>query len=875
MTDAYDHETVERRWQRRWREADAFHVPDDAEDPTYVLAQFPYTSGELHMGHVRVYAIADAYARFRRMRGEAVLHPMGWDAFGLPAENAAEERDTDPETWTRSCIERMREGMDLLGLGYDWSRSVTTCDPDYYRWNQWLFTRFREAGLVERKPAAVNWCPDCETVLADEQVEAEADVCWRCDTPVTERELDQWFFSITDYADELVDGLDELEDWPDGVRGMQRDWIGRTRGATVEFDVEGYGPVEVFTTRVDTIHGATFLALAPGHEVARELAREDDAVARFVDEEADPEGEQPRGVRTGMTATNPATGEAVPVYVADFVMEDVGTGALMGVPAHDDRDNAFATAEGIDVDPVVVPGNGEDPDAVEFPWTDDGVLIDSGEFSGMDSERAREAIVEALPSAREDVQYRLRDWGISRQRYWGTPIPVVHCPDCGPVSVPDEDLPVELPEFVRSTGNPVAAAEGFVDTECPECGAPARRETDTMDTFVDSSWYFLRYASPELETAPFDADRANDWLPVDQYVGGVEHAVMHLLYSRFVTRALADCTELDHREPFDSLVTQGMVRLAGEKMSKSTGNVVSPREIIAEYGADTARLFTLQAARPERDFDWSEEGVVSAREFLNRLVATVERFRETPPSGELDPAAGYVSRAVDDAVATATVDFEAMTFTTAVRETRELLGLVRRYWADASAHPPTVERALRVAVRLVAPVAPHVAEHLWERLDGDGFVADAAWPTPETDPDVARRERELVEDVREDVRSILSVADVADPSVIRVVTAPEWTFRARALVRDSDADDVVGAVMASEEFRAHGDDAAAYAATLAERRHSLGDVLDAGDQRAALRRGAWLLEREHDAAVRVESAGAADPELAASARPDRPAIRID
>jgi leucyl-tRNA synthetase len=873
--DRFDHAAIEPKWQEAWEEAGIFRIEDDADDPEYVLAMFPYTSGQLHMGHVRNYTITDAYARFERLRGKDVLHPMGWDSFGLPAENAAEERDTNPREWTMDCIDTMTDQLKRMGFGYDWDREVTTCEPEYYRWNQWLFKTFREEGLVTRDAREVNWCPDCETVLADEQVEGEAELCWRCDTPVVTRELDQWMFTITDYADELLEALDELEGWPDNVRQMQRNWIGRQEGASVEFDVEGES-VEIFTTRLDTIYGATFFAISPGHEVAQAIAEENDEVAEYV-ERAEEEEELPEtsGVFTGKYATNPATGEEIPVYVADYVLEDVGTGALYAVPAHDDRDHAFAVEHDIPIRQVVEPtGDAEaDPaevDVQEQAYTEDGVLVNSGEFDGLESQEARERFVEKFDGEFR-TSYRLRDWLISRQRYWGTPIPMIDCPDCGHVPVPDEDLPVELPEFVHTTGNPLDAAEEWKHVECPDCGGDAVRETDTMDTFVDSSWYFLRYISPEMTDAPFDPERAGDWMPVDQYVGGIEHAVMHLLYARFFTKVLDDIDLLDGvREPFTNLTNQGMVLGEdGNKMSKSRGNGVSPVRIIEEYGADTARLFIMEAAQPEKEFAWDPEGVASAHQFLQNLYDVTAGFEAD--GGEYGPIDGYVDREIDATVATATEEYEAFRFNHALQAIRELVSLLRQYADATDPDAGTFRRGLRTVTVLLAPVAPHVAEELWAELDEEGMVAAADWPDAEK-PESYAIEQRLVENTREDIRDIVEVAGIEDPSRIEIAVAPAWKHRVREIARE--ADDVVPTVMQDEDLRRHGEDAADYAKELAGQEY-FDDVLAPETERETLDRASWLIEREFDAEVVVHDPESAPDGPESKAVPGRPGIEIE
>ncbi|MDS0282519.1 leucine--tRNA ligase [Haloarcula onubensis] len=890
MSRRYDHARVAEYWQHVWEREGVYETPDDVANPTYVLGMFPYTSGSLHMGHIRNYAITDAHARYRRMAGDDVLHPMGWDAFGLPAENAAYERDTDPESWTRACIERMRDDLEEMGFGYDWAREITTCDPEYYRWNQWLFTRFLDNDLVEYDSATVNWCPDCETVLADAQVEtddyegahahAAGGVCWRCGTPVERRDLDQWFFTITDYADELYDGLDELEGWPEGVRDSQRNWIGRQAGARVAFDVGEHGAVSAFTTRLDTVYGATYLALAPGHDLVSDLAETDADVAAYLEAVASTDDAGLSGVETAVTATHPFTGEEIPVYVAAYVLDDVGTGAVMGVPGHNDRDHAFADEHDLPVEQVVEPVDGSPTNLPDDPYTEDGMLTDSGEYDGLASTAARDRLLDH-EAVEEATTYRLRDWLIPRQRYWGTPIPIVHCPECGPVPVPDADLPVELPEYVQTTGNPLDAAEEWKHVDCPDCGADAERETDTMDTFVDSSWYFLRFLSPHFEDAPFEQETADEWLPVDVYVGGEEHAVLHLLYLRFFTRALADLGLLDRREPVERLINQGTVLHSGKKMSKSAGNAVAPHE----YGAETTRLFVLSAAHPAQDFEWTVKDVSTAYDFQQDCYELVSEFADQRSRRrrsqaaravrtESEPHDAYLEREIDRTIAAVTEEYDRFRFHRVVGELQRFVRLLRRY---AEYEPPYLfaySRGLRVLTTLLAPIAPYLAEELWHLLEEDGLVAEADWPESLRDVADHRIERGLVRTTLADVRDITDVVDIADPEAIEVVVAADWKYEAYRLAQAADPDDaIVGEIMGTESIQRRGDAAAEYAADLADRSTGLAPIVDGDRELEVLQQAAWLFEDEFGADVTVRRA-TEDDDLADKARPNKPAIHI-
>ncbi|AAR35585.1 leucine--tRNA ligase [Geobacter sulfurreducens] len=766
MQERYIPKNVEGKWQEIWEENKTFTVTEDPSKPKYYLLEmFPYPSGRIHMGHVRNYSIGDVVGRFKRMRGFNVLHPMGWDAFGMPAENAAIKHGSHPAKWTYENIDYMRSQLKKMGLSYDWGRELATCDVDYYKWEQKMFLEMYEKGLVYKKSSFVNWCPACETVLANEQVEDGC--CWRCDSDVTQKELDQWFFRITRYAEELLEDTWNLPGWPERVLVMQRNWIGKSFGCEIDFPVEGkVEKVKVFTTRQDTLYGATFMSLAPEHPQALELTTPERRaeVEAFIDKvkktdkiKRTAEDFEKEGVFTGAYCINPVTNLRMPVYLANFVLLDYGTGAVMAVPTHDQRDFEFARTYDLPLQVVIQPeGETLDPAAMTAAYTEVGTMVNSGPFNGMKSDEAKEKIADYLEQegvGTKTVNYRLRDWGISRQRYWGNPIPVINCDICGVVPVPDKDLPVVLPmdaEFTGEGGNPLARVESFVNVTCPQCGAEARRETDTMDTFVQSSWYFLRYCCPDFACGPIDRARAGYWMPVDQYIGGIEHAVLHLLYSRFFTKALRDLGYVTVAEPFKNLLTQGMVIKDGAKMSKSKGNVVDPDALIERYGADTARLFTLFAAPPEKDLDWSDQGVEGSFRFLNRVWRLV--FEVLPfigSAGKPDPAAlgdgaRDLRRTVHKTIRKVTDDLdERFHFNTAISAVMELVNAIQSFEPkNAPENAPVLREAVESVVQLLAPFVPHVAEELWESLGHQGGVEASGWPS--YDPEATVEEELLI-----------------------------------------------------------------------------------------------------------------------------------
>ncbi len=815
MEERYNFTKIESKWQKYWEENKTFKVTEEPDRKKYyVLEMFPYPSGKLHMGHVRNYSIGDVVARVKRMQGYNVLHPIGFDSFGLPAENAAIDHSIPPAKWTWDNIHEMEHQLRRLGLSYDWDREVQTCSEEYYKWMQWIFIKFYERGLAYKKESSVNWCPSCKTVLANEQVVEGC--CERCHTPVTKKTLSQWYLKITDYADRLLEDLDSLPGWPEKVKTMQRNWIGRSTGADIFFKIDGSDKqLEIYTTRPDTIFGVTYMVVAPEHPYLKELVagtEYEDAVNAYCEEvahksdiERSSTSSEKTGVFSGRYAINPVNGKKVPIYVSDYVLISYGTGAIMAVPAHDQRDFDFAKKFGLDVIPVVDP---EDPD-VDLDHLDhaepaQGKLINSGRFDGMNNVEAIEKITDWLDSegiGHKAVNYKLRDWLISRQRYWGCPIPMVYCEDCGWVPEKEENLPVRLPVDVKFTGkgeSPIASSKTFVKCTCPECCKPARREVDTMDTFLDSSWYFLRYCDPHNDGEPFSREKTDYWMNVDQYIGGVEHAILHLMYARFFQMVLSDMGLVRDSEPFQNLLTQGMVDKDGKKMSKSIGNVVSPDEIIKKYGADTARLFILFAAPPERELEWSDEGVEGCYRFLGRVYRLAYDFINTYGKDvsdkfsigtEADRSLNYrlnatIKKVTEDAGG-------KFNFNTAISSIMELVNELYKYRDGKIVNVPLMKHAIVNMVVVLSPFAPHICEEIWQAFGHETSIAEYGWP--EYDPhalvlDTAeivvqvngriRLKMEIPADSTRDDMTELAQTDesiralYADKEVVRIVAVP-------------------------------------------------------------------------------------------------------
>ncbi len=853
MDEKYDPEKIELKWQSYWDQHGLMKVWEDpGKEKYYLLEMFPYPSGKIHMGHVRNYTIGDVVARYKRMRGFNVLHPMGWDAFGMPAENAAIANRTHPAKWTYENIDNMRHQLKRMGFSYDWDREISTCSPDYYRWEQWLFIKMYERNMVYRKEAYVNWCEHCQTVLANEQV--EAGLCWRCSKTVRQKKLEQWFFRITDYAQDLLDYCDKLPGWPEKVITMQKNWIGKSTGAEIRFPIQNppegvQGEIPVFTTRPDTLFGATFMVLAPEHPLVSKLVggtENESVVLDFIDRMATQdrsvralENYEKEGVFTGSYCINPLSERKMPIYTANFALMEYGTGAVMSVPAHDQRDFEFAQKYGLDIIVVVRPEDRDlDPQNMKEAYTDDGIMVNSGIFNSMRNKDAMEKITDYLSQkglGRKTVSFRLKDWGISRQRYWGAPIPIIHCKNCGIVPVPEKDLPVVLPENVdllEGGKSPLPKLEAFTNTSCPACGkSNARRETDTMDTFVESSWYFERYCSPDCHNAIFDRDAVDYWMPVDQYIGGVEHAILHLLYSRYYTRVLHDMGLVKFKEPFTRLLTQGMVcketvscmehgylfpnqvetsgehlncSLCGkpvsigrvEKMSKSKKNVIDPNVLLEKYGADTTRLFCLFAAPPERDLEWSEQGVEGSFRFLNRVwrfaIASMEEIKDVKAFdgniNELNDELKLLFKKTHETIQKVTNDIEErFHFNTAISAVMELVNALYAMEAEREAgkrvdekHP---ERAsvlrfvLDTIIILLSPIVPHLSEELWEKTGNRNSVLMAKWPSYREDA-LAKEELTIVIQVNGKLRSRFTVpADTQDEAIKKLALQDEKALK--------------------------------------------------------------------------------------------------
>lgn len=746
MYPVYNPQEVEEQTQAFWNKKQSFAVSEDlCKEKFYCLSMFPYPSGTLHMGHVRNYTLGDVIARYQRALGKNVLQPIGWDAFGLPAENAAIKHQVSPSTWTKQNIDNMRGQFARLGFAYDWKREFATCDPTYYKWEQWLFIKLYEKGLAYKKQAVVNWDPVDKTVLANEQVVDGRG--WRSGALIERREIPQWFLKITTYADELLEGLDHLPHWPDQVKEMQRNWIGKSFGCTIHFPLEDGSHLSVFTTRADTLMGVTYLAIAPDHSIAKEAAHDNPDLLAFIQScqnikvaEADLATIEKKGLDTGFTAIHPITKEPIPIWVTNYVIMHYGTGAVMGVPAHDARDWSFAKTYRLPLKVVVIEGE-TSHDYHEGAMLSDGKLIHSGEFDGLDNHTAKIKIAEALEAAhlgKSNIQYRLRDWGVSRQRYWGAPIPMILCTQCGTVPVPKADLPVVLPEHVNftGTGNPLLSCPEFVNTTCPRCNQPAQRETDTFDTFFESSWYYARFACKQQDSAMLD-DRANYWTPVDQYIGGIEHAVMHLLYARFFHKLMRDEGLLNSDEPFTNLLTQGMVLKDGSKMSKSVGNVVDPNHLIDTYGADTARLFIMFAAPPQLSLEWSDAGVEGAHRFLKRLWAFTHEqpctlaLSDEQISFDWEQTSSRLKQArreVHQILSQANHDYERQQFNTVVSGCMKLLNLLGAYAPENQHDQLFICQSLSILLRLLAPITPHICHALWLQMNFEKAIIDAPWP---------------------------------------------------------------------------------------------------------------------------------------------------
>ncbi|MBW2999341.1 leucine--tRNA ligase [Candidatus Woesearchaeota archaeon] len=887
---------IQEKWQKKWEDSKIFKVSEKSKKPKfYCLEMFPYPSGKLHMGHVRNYVLGDSLARFKRMNGFNVLYPMGYDSFGLPAENAAIKSKVSPKEWTQKCIGMMKEQQKQLGLSYDWDREIATYLPEYYKWNQWIFLKWFEKGLAYKKSAPINWCSKCNTVLANEQVVGGK--CWRCKGDVDIKDLEQWFLKITDYADELLNDLDKLEHWPEKVKIMQKNWIGKSHGTMVNFKLKDSDKeMPIFTTRADTLYGVTFMVFAPEHPMIMELVegtKNEKAVKEFIKKVVlqdrftrTAEDKEKEGMFIGRYAINPLTNEEIPIYIANFVLLEYGTGAIMAVPAHDQRDFEFAKKFKIPVKVVISPTSYElKPEKMSRAYVEDGVMVNSEQFNGSGNRDAIEEISKYLEKkgwGERTVQYKLRDWLISRQRYWGTPIPIIYCEKCGAMPVPEDQLPVVLPEDVQFTGkgNPMQTSSSFVNTKCPKCSGNAKRETDTMDTFVDSSWYFLRYCSPKEDALPFNKAAANYWMPVNQYIGGIEHAIMHLLYARFFTKALRDLGLAKIDEPFTRLLCQGMVTKDGAKMSKSIGNVVDPGEIIEKYSADTARLFMLFSALPEKELEWSDKGVEASFKFLNRAFRLVEEKAETF-KGEFSNRDKQLVGKQHRTIKKVTEQIEKFQFSLAIGTVMEFVNAIYKY-KEGSVHKEVFDSALESLTLLLSPFAPHIAEEMWAFLGKKEFVSVEKWPQyDEGQIDVeAEAAEELIHNTIADIHSVLELIKVKKPKKIKLFVSAKWKYDffkelRKQIDKTRDVKEIIKNLMATE-LKEYGKEITKLVPKLLANVGKIPEVvLDQDTEFNTLQNSKEFLKSEFESEVEIVKAEQSKEPKAKSAMPGKTAIVIE
>jgi leucyl-tRNA synthetase len=887
---------IQEKWQKKWEDSKIFKVSEKSKKPKfYCLEMFPYPSGKLHMGHVRNYVLGDSLARFKRMNGFNVLYPMGYDSFGLPAENAAIKSKVNPKEWTQKCIGMMKEQQKQLGLSYDWEREIATYLPEYYKWNQWIFLKWFEKGLAYKKSAPINWCNKCNTVLANEQVVGGK--CWRCKGDVEIKDLEQWFLKITDYADELLNDLEKLEHWPEKVKIMQKNWIGKSHGTMVNFKLKDSDKeMPIFTTRADTLYGVTFMVFAPEHPMIMELVegtKNEKAVKEFIKKVVlqdrftrTAEDKAKEGMFIGRYAINPLTNEEIPIYIANFVLLEYGTGAIMAVPAHDQRDFEFAKKFNISVKVVISPTSYElKPEKMSRAYVEDGVMVNSEQFNGSGNRDAIEEISKYLEKKRwgeRTVQYKLRDWLISRQRYWGTPIPIIYCEKCGAMPVPEDQLPVMLPEDVQFTGkgNPITTSKSFATTKCPKCGDNAKRETDTMDTFVDSSWYFLRYCSPKEDALPFNKAAANYWMPVNQYIGGIEHAIMHLLYARFFTKAVRDLGLAKIDEPFTRLLCQGMVTKDGAKMSKSFGNVVDPGEIINKYSSDTARIFMLFSALPEKELEWSDKGVEASFKFLNRTFRLVEEKVETF-KGEFSNRDKRLVGKRHRTIKKVTEQIEKFQFSLAIGTVMEFVNAIYKY-KEGSVHKEVFDSALEALTLLLSPFAPHVAEEMWAFLGKKEFVSVEKWPQyDEGQIDVeAEAAEELIHNTIADIHSVLELIKIKKPKKIKLFVSAKWKYDffkelRKQIDKTRDVKEIIKNLMATE-LKEYGKEVTKLVPKLVANVGKIPEVvLDQDTEFNTLQNSKEFLKSEFEAEVEIVKAEQSKEPKANSAIPGKTAILVE